>query len=113
MDLREQKCKPCEGGVPPFTEEEAKEYLSEVPNWEIAQENGRLCIRRTFKFKDFKGSWRFFDEVAALAEDEGHHPNILVRWNRVTVTLTTHAIKGLSINDFIMAAKIDDLYGSS
>jgi len=108
MDLKEKKCVPCEGGIPPLNRQEVQPYLDDDPDWEYV-EAGVPFIRRVYKFKSFKGSWSFFDKVAALAEEEGHHPDILVQWNRVTLTLTTHAIKGLSENDFIMAAKINDL----
>ncbi|HPI99086.1 MAG TPA: 4a-hydroxytetrahydrobiopterin dehydratase [Synergistales bacterium] len=108
MDLKEKKCVPCEGGIPPLTGEELQPYLEGAPHWEYLE--GEVpCIRRVYRFKNFRGSWEFFDKVANLAEEEGHHPDILVQWNRVTLTLTTHAIKGLSENDFILAAKINAL----
>ncbi|MBN1333503.1 MAG: 4a-hydroxytetrahydrobiopterin dehydratase [Synergistales bacterium] len=108
MDLKDKKCVPCEGGIPPLTRQEVQPYLEDNPYWEYVEAEVPF-IRRVYKFKNFKGSWEFFDKVAALAEEEGHHPDILVQWNRVTLTLTTHAIKGLSENDFIMAARINDM----
>jgi len=108
MDLKEKKCVPCEGGIPPLTFEQVSPYLEELSDWEYVEAEVPF-LRRTCKFRNFRGSWEFFDKVAALAEEEGHHPDILVQWNRVTLTLTTHAIKGLSENDLVMAAKIDSL----
>jgi len=98
---------PCEGGTPPLEEEKIKEYLSQVEGWEAKDDK---LIHKTFKFKTFRESIDFVNRVANLAEDEGHHPDILIRYNRVTFELTTHAIKGLSENDFIMASKIDLLH---
>lgn len=85
--------------------EQAQEMMSQVPGWEL-QEN-RLV--RRFRFKDFKEAMAFVNKVADLAESEGHHPDIYISWNRVRLELTTHAIKGLSENDFIMAAKVGGL----
>jgi len=110
LELRERHCVPCEGGIPPLTRRQAEELLKHVPGWKLLDEDGVLKLRQTFKFKDFKGSWAFFDKVAELAEEEGHHPDFAIKWNRATLTLYTHAIKGLSENDFIMAAKIEELY---
>ncbi len=86
-----------------MTEKEAKAMLTKVEGWELRENK----IRKTYRFKDFKESMKFVNKVADLAEEEGHHPNIFISWNKVTLTLTTHAIGGLSDNDFIMAAKID------
>ena len=102
-----KKCVPCEGGTPPLASEKVQEYLKEVEGWEV-QDN--KLIKKTFKFKTFRESIDFVNQVANLAEDEGHHPDIHIRYNRVTFELTTHAIKGLSENDFIMASKIDLLH---
>lgn len=105
MKLRQRKCKPCEGGTPPLTLKESRKLLVQLREWQL--KDGR--IEKQFKFKDFLGSMRFVKKIADLAESEGHHPDIHISWNRVTLTLTTHAIKGLSENDFILAAKIDRL----
>ncbi|MBC7322239.1 MAG: 4a-hydroxytetrahydrobiopterin dehydratase [Acetomicrobium sp.] len=107
--LTNQRCVPCEGGIPPMTREEAEEYLSQVPSWRIVEDEGILKLNKTFKFKNFRESWQFFDRIAELAESEGHHPDISVHYNRVIVTLFTYAIKGLFLNDFIMAAKIEEI----
>lgn len=107
MDLITKKCVPCEGGTPPLTKDEAEKYLKEVPDWEEDPKYKR--VRRRFKFADFKEAMVFVNEVAELAEREEHHPDIHIAYNRVEIVLTTHAIDGLSENDFIVAAKIDQL----
>jgi 4a-hydroxytetrahydrobiopterin dehydratase len=107
MDLAAKKCIPCEGGVLPFNKKEAEKYINEVPGW-VLSEDGRK-ITREFKFKDFKEAMKFVNVVADLAESEGHHPDIYIFWNRVKLELSTHAIGGLSENDFILAAKINTL----
>jgi 4a-hydroxytetrahydrobiopterin dehydratase len=104
-DLLKKKCIPCEAGsMDPFTEEEARNYMPDVPGWEM---QGGKAIWREYKFKDFIGAVNFINRVADVAEMEGHHPDIEIHYNKVKLTLTTHAIKGLSENDFIVAAKID------
>lgn len=102
-----QRCQACEGGTPPLTRAEADAYMPQTPGWSLAADG--LRITRTFMFKDFKESMAFIDKVATLAESEGHHPDIHCWWNKVTLELTTHAIKGLSKNDFILAAKTNAL----
>ncbi len=105
MDLTQKKCVPCEGGVPPIRGDALKEYLAQVPSgWEVMEEEEK--IRKEFKFKDFKEAIDFVVKVAKLAEEEGHHPDIFIFYSRVIIELWTHAIGGLSENDFIMAAKI-------
>jgi len=103
-NLAAKKCVPCEGGTPPFQGDKIQEYLKEVEGWEL--ENDKL-IKKTFKFKSFRESIDFVNRVANIAEEENHHPDMYIRYTRVTFELTTHAIKGLSENDFIMASKID------
>lgn len=105
MELIKKKCVPCEGGVPRLSPEAVKNLLAEVSNWEFVEDR----IHKTFKFKKFMGSIQFVDEMAKLAEAEGHHPNFCVNFREVEVTIWTHAIGGLSENDFILAAKIDTL----
>jgi len=105
--LASKHCKPCEGWMKPFKKEEYKPYLINIPEWKDIDEK---AIERDFKFKDFKQALEFINKVGALAEEEGHHPDIyLHNWNKVKLTLTTHNIKGLSENDFILAVKIDKL----
>jgi len=106
-NLAAKKCVPCEAGTPPLQEERILELLKEVPTWEV-KENKH--IEKTFKFKTFLEGIYFVDRVANLAEVEGHHPDIHIRYRKVTFELTTHNIKGLSENDFIMASKIDWMY---
>lgn len=106
-NLATRKCVPCEGGTPPLEGEKIQEYLKQIEGWEV-RENKR--IEKTFKFKTFREAIDFVNQVANLAEEEQHHPDIHIRYNRVTFELTTHAIKGLSENDFIMASKIDLLH---
>jgi 4a-hydroxytetrahydrobiopterin dehydratase len=105
--LAEKKCEPCEGGVSPLTQEEAEKMLKEIPRWALIDDGKK--IKRTFRFSDFKEAIDFVKEVARLAEAEGHHPDIYIFYNQVRLELWTHAINGLSENDFILAAKIDTL----
>ena len=106
--LSTQKCVPCEGNVKAFTPEQIALYTPQVADWKV-QENKKL--EREFKFKNFVEAVAFVNKIAQIAEAEGHHPDIYVHnWNKVTITLWTHAIKGLYLNDFILAAKIDALY---
>jgi 4a-hydroxytetrahydrobiopterin dehydratase len=105
-ELTRKKCAPCEGGVPVLTEEEVDALLLNVPGWTKVEDGQR--IRREWTVKNFMAAMDFFQKVAELAEDEGHHPDLhLVGYRNVAVELWTHAIGGLSENDFILAAKID------
>ncbi|HEY4477931.1 MAG TPA: 4a-hydroxytetrahydrobiopterin dehydratase [Candidatus Paceibacterota bacterium] len=104
--LLNKKCVPCEDkSMDPFTPEEARNYMPDVPEWVLA-EDGK-SISREFKFADFIGSINFINNVADIAEEEGHHPDIEIHYNKVKLTLSTHSIGGLSENDFIVAAKVD------
>jgi 4a-hydroxytetrahydrobiopterin dehydratase len=108
MELTKKKCKPCEGGVPKLTTAEIQEYQQGLKEpWEVTDE---MKIVKAFKFKDYPEVIGFVNKVADLAEEEGHHPVMHVFFSNVNVELWTHAILGLSENDFIMAAKIDALY---
>lgn len=109
--LTQKKCVPCEGGAPPFGAAQIAEYLGQLQSgWEVVDEKK---IARAFKFKDFKEAMGFVNRVADLAEFEGHHPDIAIHWNKVTLTLWTHAVGGLSENDFILASKIESLVAST
>ena len=108
MDLLSKKCKPCEGGVDPFDADTAHVYLIDTPDWQMDDQAKK--IEREFKFKKFINSIDFVNSVADLAENEGHHPDIFISFNLVKLMLTTHAIKGLSENDFIVAAKINNIF---
>ena len=105
MDLASQKCIPCQGGTPPLQGDEIKKYHVVVPKWTLKEKS----IERKFKFKNFVKAMDFLNKVAEIAEEEGHHPDIHLYYNKLTLELTTHAIGGLSSSDFIMAAKIDRL----
>ena len=108
MRLREKRCVPCEGGVEPLSKAETKRLLGELDGW---KEKGKK-IRKTLTFPDFRAAMAYLGKVADLAEAEGHHPDFCVHYNRVDFTLWTHAIGGLSENDFILASKIDALDAS-
>lgn len=113
QNLTQQHCVPCEGGAEPLKGEELKNYISYVPEWEISgeglEDDGKgKKLSRTFKFKDFRKAMEFVNRVADITESEGHHPDIYIIYNKVTFDLSTHAIGGLSTNDFILATKIDD-----
>lgn len=108
-NLTSLKCVPCEGGIPPLNKAEAENLLVQIPGWEIVEEGKKITVR--FSFKDFRQSMSFVNKVADLAESEGHHPSILIVWNKVTLTSWTYVIKGLSQNDFILAAKINEING--
>lgn len=105
-ELRRKSCVSCEGGIPPLSAEEAQTLLSSVEGWSLS--HGGQRIRRAWMVKNFQAGIDFFQKVAALAEQEGHHPDLhLEGYRNVSVELWTHAIGGLSENDFILAAKID------
>ena len=107
-ELLRRKCASCEGGVPPMPRDEAEALLGSVPGWEMTDDGQR--IRRSWVAKNFNAGIDFFNKVAALAEEEGHHPDLhLEGYRNVTIELWTHAIGGLSENDFILAAKINQL----
>jgi 4a-hydroxytetrahydrobiopterin dehydratase len=107
-DLKRKKCQPCEGGVPPVSREEAERLLADLPGWTLSDDGIR--IRREWVVKNFMAAMHFFNRVAELAEDEGHHPDLhLVGYRNVAIELWTHAIGGLSENDFITAAKVDQI----
>lgn len=105
MDLTGKKCVPCEGNIPPLTRNEIATFKKEISSyWQVADK-----VTREFLFVNYKHTMDFVNKVADLAEEEGHHPDLHVYYSRVVVELWTHAINGLSENDFIMAAKIDRL----
>jgi 4a-hydroxytetrahydrobiopterin dehydratase len=104
MDLAKKKCIPCEGGIPPLTEEEVLEYISVVKGW-IIQDNTKIV--KKMDFVNFKHTMSFVNEVARISDEEGHHPVMHISYGSAEIELWTHAIDGLSENDFILAAKID------
>lgn len=114
MNLTERKCIPCEdGSMKPLTCDEARtmmsEYSNELSGWIMSEDCTRLTTERMFT--DFVAAMQFVTAVAACAEAAGHHPDIAISYNRVELTLFTHSIKGLSENDFIVAAQINKAYG--
>lgn len=104
-DLTKKHCVPCENGEGKLSINQIKGYLPVVPGWFLIGE----AIKKDFKFKDFKESMDFVNKVAGIAESEGHHPDIYIFYNKVNLSLSTHAAKGLTENDFILAAKINAL----
>jgi 4a-hydroxytetrahydrobiopterin dehydratase len=111
MELAEKMCIPCEGGVPPLPSERISELLVQIPDWKTNGSPGILS--RRYRFADFVGTMVFVNQMAALAEEQGHHPDFCVHYDMIDVQLTTHAIGGLSENDFIMAAKLEAIASSS
>lgn len=104
-DLAQKKCVACEGGMPPLNKVEAEVLLKQVKGWTLSGD--ARWLSKEFKFKDFKDAMGFANKVGDIAESEGHHPDLQISWGKVVIELTTHAILGLSENDFILAAKID------
>ena len=108
-DLTKKKCSPCEGGVIPFDISEIHKYQKKVDGWNIIKDSKAIYfLEKNFKFNDFKKSQEFINEVGKISEEEGHHPDISFGWGYAKISITTHAIEGLSENDFILAAKIDE-----
>ena len=109
-DLLNKKCVPCEGGVSAFDISEIHKYQKKVDGWDIIKNEANIyLLEKKFSFKNFLKSQNFVNEVGKIAENEGHHPDILFGWGYAKINITTHAIKGLSENDFILAAKIDEI----
>jgi 4a-hydroxytetrahydrobiopterin dehydratase len=105
--LASRSCVPCRKGTPALSETQARELASEIPAWTLAE--GAKRLERRFEFEDFAAAMRFVNRVAEVAEAEQHHPDIAIHWNKVELTLWTHAIGGLHENDFVVAAKVDEL----
>ena len=108
-DLAQQKCVACRGTEPTLTDEQIVELQPQVSEWQVKEVNGMKRLERVFKFKNFAQALEFTNKVGAVAEEENHHPLLITEWGRVTVAWWTHVIKGLHKNDFIMAAKTDEL----
>ena len=107
-DLINKKCVPCEGGVPALDLSEIHKYQKKVDGWDVKSNEKKIYfLEKKFKVKDFLTSQKFVNQVGDIAEKEGHHPDISLGWGYCLIMIHTHAIKGLSINDFILASKID------
>ena len=106
-DLADKRCVPCRGGVPPLAGEELQGYVEQLSGWKVIDGHH---ITKTFQFPDFQQALAFVNRAGAVAEDQGHHPDLLLAWGRVEVKTYTHKIDGLTESDFILAAKIDREY---
>lgn len=107
--LADKACEACREGAPLATPEEIAEYMSQLAGWQITVIAGVNQLKKTYKFKNFEQALQFTNKVGAIAEEEKHHPAILTEWGKVTVSWWTHKIAGLHANDFIMAAKTDEI----
>tara|TARA_B100001121_G_scaffold303123_1_gene316647 strand:- start:2130 stop:2474 length:345 start_codon:yes stop_codon:yes gene_type:complete len=109
-DLLKKKCVPCEGGVIPFDISEIHKFQKKIDGWDVIKNDKNIFfLEKNFKFKNFLDSQDFVNNVGKISEDEGHHPDISFGWGYAKISITTHAIEGLSENDFILAAKIDQI----
>ena len=109
-DLTKKKCIPCEGGVISFDISEIHKYQKKIDGWDVLKnEKNTFFLHKKYNFKNFLDSQDFINKVGRISEDEGHHPDISFGWGYAEIKITTHAIEGLSENDFILAAKIDKL----
>ena len=109
-DLINKKCVPCEGGVSPLDLSEIHKFQKMVAGWDVKPNEKKIYfLEKVFKYKNFLDSQKFVNEVGKISENEGHHPDILFGWGYAKIRITTHAIEGLSENDFILAAKIDKI----
>lgn len=109
MSLAEKHCVPCRGGVPPLTGETLEQLKAQMPGWQVVDEHH---LTKTFAFPDFRTALDFVNRIGAVAEAEGHHPDVYLAWGKVEVKTWTHKIDGLTESDFILAAKIDELLHS-
>ena len=107
MSLTEKHCVPCRGGVPPLKGEQLQELARQLPEWNVVDEHH---LTRSYTFPDFKKALDFVNRAGAIAEQEGHHPDLALAWGKVDVKTWTHKIDGLTESDFILAAKIDQAY---
>ncbi len=109
-DLLKKRCIPCEGGVLPFDTSEIHKYQKKIDGWDIVKNTKNIyLLEKKFKFKNFIDSQNFVNRVGEISEEEGHHPDITFGWGYAKLNISTHAIEGLSENDFILAAKIDQI----
>lgn len=108
--LSQQTCSACRADAPLATQTEIDDLMLRLPEWQIIEVEGVQQLQRLYLFSDFSGALDFSNKVGEIAESEGHHPAILLEWGKVTVTWWSHKLKGLHTNDFIMAAKTDDVF---
>lgn len=106
--LAEKHCVPCRGGVPPLKGEALRGYSVQLPGWDVVEEHH---LHKSFTFPDFKSALEFVNRAGAIAEQEGHHPELCLTWGRADARIWTHKIDGLTESDFVLAAKIDRAYG--
>ena len=109
-ELQGQKCTACRPDAPPVTGEQMAKLRPQIPDWQVVDAGVEPKLERTYEFKDFASALEMTNRVGTMAEEEGHHPQVVVEWGKATVRWWTHAIKNLHINDFIMAAKCDRAY---
>ena len=107
-ELAGKRCVPCEGGVKPYSRQDAEAQLAALEGWRLSEDGKR--IRREWEVKDFLSGLAFFEEVGRIAEAEGHHPDLHLAWGRVRMEIWTHSIDGLSVSDFVFSAKAERLY---
>ena len=107
MGLAEKQCVPCRGGVPPLKGDELRKLLAQLAGWQVVAEHH---LTKTFLFSDFRMALDFVNRVGAVAEEQGHHPDLYLAWGKVRIEIWTHKVDGLTENDFILAAKIDGLH---
>ena len=110
--LAQEKCEACRADAPKVSDEELKELISKIPDWNIEVRDGIMQLEKIFTFNTFVAALDFTNKVGDIAEQAGHHPAILTEWGKVTVTWWSHKIRGLHRNDFIMAARTDDIINS-
>jgi 4a-hydroxytetrahydrobiopterin dehydratase len=109
VPLAQRRCVPCEGGVPPLGPEQVAPLMAQLEGWTVEEADGHQQLAKAFRFRNFVEAVDFVNRITPVAEAEGHHPDLLVAWGRVRVQLWTHVAGGLTENDFVLAAKIDQL----
>ncbi len=109
-ELAAMKCEACRGDEPPLPQQEIDQLIQDLPEWEVVEVEGVNRLQRSFSFSDFASALQFTNQVGEAAEDEGHHPRLVTEWGKAGVAWWTHKIGGLHQNDFIMAAKTDQVY---
>ncbi|MFV2031746.1 MAG: 4a-hydroxytetrahydrobiopterin dehydratase [Gammaproteobacteria bacterium] len=113
VELSQQSCEACRAGAPQISDADLKALMPKIPDWGVVVVDEIMRLNREFSFKDFEQAMAFSNRVGEVAEAEGHHPAILTEWGKVTVSWWSHKIRGLHKNDLIMAARTDEVYGSS